>query len=166
MRLAFASFFGAATLLAAAPAQAGPSPEISIDELLAAYQTICLANIDQPDAQIATATAAPFNLKKDDVDVAGLRRYHSDRLFLSVNDTDGKRYCAVIGRVAKGNDPVRAAEKLRPFVPFTSVKTTQGTVFTMWTDPSGNENRFWAYMQASEADITLATFAQGIEAKK
>ena len=103
---------------------------------------------------------------KDDIDVAGIRRFHSDRLFLSVNDTEGKRYCAVIGRVASGNDSVRAAEKLKPFVPITAVKTTQGTVFTMWTDSSGNENKMWAYMQSSEADITLATFAQGFEAKK
>ena len=165
MRLSLASFIGAAVLLAT-PAQAGPSPEISVDDLLTAYQAICLANIDQPDAQIATATSAPFNLAIDDIKVDGIQRFYSDRLFLSVNDTEGKRYCAVIGRVANGNDPVRAAEKLKPLVPFTAAKTTKGTVFTMWTDSSGNENKVWAYMQTSEADITLATFAQGFEAKK
>lgn len=145
-----------------APGAAMAAPTTPLPELFAAFKAICLANVDNSPAQIATAKAAPYKFMDVQTDPDGTKVLSDGRYVLWVLEDGKTHYCMISSNVEKSVRQDDGVGLMKPM--FGEPANTEDGV-TMWAGSKNGRPAFYAFMLRTEEgqDNPTASFASGLE---
>ena len=144
----------------AAPAQAERLPTMPLPALFAAYQEICLDHIDNSDAQIDVAIAAPYALHQIETKPDGTKTLSDGQLILSVLGKGNVHYCMISSFVERSVSLADGRALAEPVLgkPSETDATSLG-----WYQKDRDKTLLHAFMLNEDKGDLLASFASGVE---
>lgn len=165
LRTIAAAALGAAALVSA-PAQAKELVVVDSAEVFAAYQVICLANLDNLDAQTAAAQAAPYGFTLVETTADGSLRFENPRLFAAMRKDEKNHFCMVGGRLPEGTTLEAASAAGGKELDKKAPRMSTSDTMVMWSDVKVKPVTIYMYTHTVAPGVTVGSFLTGVSLKQ